>query len=73
MAKSGRKARRRSQVAGVRVCATQAKGRGIGITTYVYGLSREGDGKDDGASDVERAGTHKFIQELLNPSSTDQD
>jgi len=33
MAKSGRKTWRRSQVVGVRVRATQAKGRGIGITT----------------------------------------
>lgn len=55
----------------MQVRATQTRGRGIGITTYAYGLSCEGGGKDDadGGSDVGRAEAHKSVGKLLNPSS----
>ena len=75
MAKNGRKTWRRPQAAGVRVRATQVRGSGIGITTYLYGLTCEGDGNDDvgGARDAGRVEIHRFVQELLDPPSTDQD
>ena len=65
---------RRSQLTEVRVRVTEVRGKGIGITTHVYGLSG-GDGNEDasGQRSPRQAQANWLMRELLNPPSIYED